>query len=53
MNIQRCSVCDRPFFPEVSTTSRVPMFDPTACPSCNALAKKNSKPVILPDDKTL
>jgi hypothetical protein len=46
MNIQLCSICEKPFFPPISTTSQVIDFDPTACPKCNMEAIKNSKPIL-------
>lgn len=45
MEIQRCKICDRPFFPEITTTGLVPNFDPRACPKCNQLALENSKEI--------
>jgi len=50
MKIQRCHICDKPFFPNPSTTDFAQCFDPTACPQCNANASKNSHGII--DHKT-
>ena len=49
MKITRCYICDKPFFPNPSTTDFAQGFDPNACPQCNANAIKNSQIV---DNKT-
>jgi len=49
MKITRCHICDKPFFPNPSTTDFAQGFDPNACPQCNANAIKNSQIV---DNKT-
>lgn len=42
MEIKRCSVCDRPFFPDEAGTDKAKFVDPTACPNCNRIAIENS-----------
>ena len=46
MKIQQCHICNKPFFPNPSTTDFAQGFDPTACPQCNANAIKNSHQII-------
>ena len=51
MKIQICTICDKEFFPETGTSTDYAFdFDPTACPQCNANARKNSQSAI--DNKT-
>jgi len=43
MKIQRCTICNKPFFNDLGTTTdSVVDFDPTACPQCNENARQNS-----------
>lgn len=45
MKIRKCSICDRPFFPEIRTVGNDKFIDldPDACPQCNEDARKNSE----------
>ena len=43
MKIQKCTICGKPFFPTISTTSETMGFDPAACPQCNMDAIRNSQ----------
>ncbi len=51
MKIQRCTICDKPFFPGIKTsTDYASDFDPTACSQCNAHARRNSQ--VIDNKKT-
>ncbi len=44
MKIQKCTICEKVFFPESGTLTDYAFdFDPTACPQCNKKARENSK----------
>ena len=47
MKIQKCHICEKPFFNNPTATGIVIDFDPTACPQCNEEARKNSQPPCL------
>ena len=42
MKINKCHICQRPFFPEVVVTDASYDYDPTACKKCNETAKYDS-----------
>ena len=47
MKIQRCIICNKPFFPDPKTSTDYAMdFDPAACHQCNGNARQNSIPPI-------
>ena len=46
MKIQKCRVCDKPFFQNPSTTDYAYHYDPEACPQCNAKASEYSQAPI-------
>ena len=47
MKIQKCTICNKPFFPEIITSTDYAFnFDPTACPQCNQKARQNSQAPI-------
>ena len=46
MKIQKCTICEKPFFPEITTTGEIANLDPTACNQCNAKARENSQAPI-------
>ena len=42
MKINKCHICQRPFFLEVAGIDVFYDYDPTACKKCNETAKYNS-----------